>query len=286
MTLTPNSKLQTLNSLIVFPNCKINLGLHVLDKRPDGFHNLETVFYPLPLQDALEVVQNTSPIIDVEFTHSGLPVPGDEADNSCVKAYRLLRNDFTDLPPVKMHLHKTIPLGAGLGGGSADGAFTLTLLNKKFKLGLNESQLINYALQLGSDCPFFIRNTPCFASGRGEVLEEIKIDILEYKIVIVNPGIHINTGWAFSLLKSSTHSISLKEIVQRPVEQWKGVLTNDFEEAVSQHHLQIPDIKNELYSHGAVYASMTGSGSTVYGLFEKDVTPSFQFPPHYFVKTV
>ncbi len=184
--------------MIVFPNCKLNLGLHILGKRPDGFHNLETVFYPLPIQDALEIIQHPSSNTDIEFSASGLPVDGNTTDNICVKAYHLLRQAFPDLPAVKMHLHKTIPMGAGLGGGSADGAFALTLLNKKFNLGLDEQALIGYALALGSDCPFFIKNTACYATGRGEVLEELQLDLSAYTFAIVNPGIHINTGWAFA----------------------------------------------------------------------------------------
>jgi 4-diphosphocytidyl-2-C-methyl-D-erythritol kinase len=272
--------------VIAFPNCKINLGLHVLNKRTDGFHNLETVFYPLPLQDALEIILPPSPTNDIEFSQSGLAVPGITANNICVKAYRLLRNDFPALPAVKMHLHKTIPMGAGLGGGSADGAFTLTLLAKKFNLPLNEAQLIEYALQLGSDCPFFIKNTACFASGRGEQLEEVKLDLSAYKFVIVNPRIHINTGWAFSLLELSTDHRSIKELIQQPIEKWKDILKNDFEEAVGAHHPQIREIKKEQYSKGAVYASMTGSGSTVFGIFPKDLAPVFSFPADYFVKMV
>ena len=156
--------------MIVFPNCKINLGLHILKKREDGFHNLETIFYPLPLQDALEIIQHPFPTTDLEFSSSGLKVEGSLTDNICVKAYHLLKKDFPKLPAVKMHLHKMIPMGAGLGGGSADGAFTLTLLNQKFNLGIDEQSLIDYALQLGSDCPFFIKNIPCYATGRCEKL--------------------------------------------------------------------------------------------------------------------
>jgi 4-diphosphocytidyl-2-C-methyl-D-erythritol kinase len=185
--------------VIAFPNCKINLGLHILQKRADGFHDLETVFYPIPLRDGLEIIQNASASPNqIEFTLSGLAIDAKPEDNICVKAYHLLKKDFPQLPPVKMHLHKTIPSGAGLGGGSADGAFTLLLLNKKINLDLNEEQLTQYALQLGSDCPFFIINKPSYATGRGENLQAIELDLSSYQIVVVNPGIHINTGWAFS----------------------------------------------------------------------------------------
>lgn len=270
--------------MILFPNCKVNLGLHVLQKRSDGFHDLETVFYPLALQDAIEIVQNPQPVTDVEFASSGLQIEGNPSDNSCVKAYRLLKNDFPLLPPVKMHLHKTIPMGAGLGGGSADGAFSLILLNRKFNLGIDDKSLMDYALQLGSDCPFFVRNTPCYATGRGEKMETVNFDLSAYKFVLVNPQIHVNTGWAFSQIKPSADRTSLKEMVSLPVEGWKHVLQNDFEKAVFAQHPQISACKDALYEAGAVYASMTGSGSTVFGLFGKGASPSLHFPPGYFVK--
>lgn len=272
--------------MILFPNCKINLGLHILRKRSDGFHDLETVFYPVALQDALEVVHHPSPLTDVEFSGSGLKVEGNLSDNSCVKAYHLLKQDFPQLPSVKMHLHKTIPMGAGLGGGSADGAFALILLNKKFNLGISEEKLLQYALQLGSDCPFFIRNTPCYATGRGEVMEEIKLDLSAYKFVLANPGIHVNTGWAFSQIRPSADRPLLKDLIYLPVKEWREKLTNDFEEPVSRHYPEIAAVKQTLYNGGAIFASMTGSGSTVYGLFPKEAEPSFSFPTHHFVKII
>lgn len=266
--------------MISFPNCKINLGLHILNKREDGFHNLETFFYPLPLRDALEIIKAEKTV----FTSSGLPVPGNADDNICLKAYYLLKKYFAALPPVKIHLHKTIPVGAGLGGGSADGAFTLTLLNKKFNLELSIDQLINYALKLGSDCPFFIVNKPCIATGRGEILEPLSIDLSAYKFLIVNPGIHVNTGWAFSQITPVFPEKSIAAIITQPVETWKKELKNDFEESVFKNHPEIKSIKEELYNQGAVYASMSGSGSTVYGIFKKETELSFTFPPHYFAK--
>jgi len=270
--------------LILFPNCKINLGLHILQKREDGFHDLETIFYPLPLQDALEVIQHPSPVTDLEFSSSGLKVEGNLSDNICVKAYHLLRKDFPQLPAVKMHLHKTIPMGAGLGGGSADGAFTLTLLNQKFNLGIDEQSLIDYALQLGSDCPFFIKNSPCFATGRGEKMETVQLDLSTYRFVVVNPQIHVNTGWAFSQLTPTANRPSLKQIIQQPIENWKAELKNDFEEPISRQHPEISDCKQQFYRQGAIYASMTGSGSTVFGIFQKETAPQFSFPANYFVR--
>jgi 4-diphosphocytidyl-2-C-methyl-D-erythritol kinase len=272
--------------MIVFPNCKINLGLHILRKRADGFHDLETIFYPVNLQDALEVVQNTSPTSDIQFNTSGLAIDSLTEENICFKAYRLLKKDFPELPSIKMHLHKVIPSGAGLGGGSSDGAFTLTLLNKKFNLDLTEDQLINYALQLGSDCPFFIKNKPCLATGRGEKLEEVDWNLSNYKIVLINPGIHVHTGKAFSKITSSDKRTSIKEVIRKPVEEWRGVLKNDFEEIVFAEHPEVKEIKERLYRQGAVYASMSGSGSSVYGLFEKNVELQFDFPAHYFVKEI
>lgn len=271
--------------MIVFPNCKINLGLYILQKRTDGFHDLETIFYPLPLQDALELVQNPSPHSnEIEFTNSGLNI--DTTENICIRAYQILKNDFPQLPSVKMHLHKTIPLGAGLGGGSSDGAFSLILLNKKFNLGLSEQQLIDYALVLGSDCPFFIKNKPCYARGRGEILQEIDLNLGNYKIVLINPKIHINTSWAFSGIKPDKSRTSLKEMIQQPVTEWKNILKNDFEENVFIAYPEIKAIKDKLYEHGAVYASMSGSGSTVYGLFEKNAKIPSDFPGHYFIRAI
>lgn len=272
--------------MILFPNCKINLGLRLIQKRADGYHDLETIFYPIALQDALEVVQHPAPFTDIEFGATGLAVDGNLSDNSCVKAYHLLKAHFPQLPPVKMHLHKTIPLGAGLGGGSADGAFALVLLNKKFNLGISDEMLMQYALQLGSDCPFFIKNIPCLATGRGEVLEPIAVDLSAYFIVLVNPGVHINTGWAFSQIVPSANGPALKQVIQQPVEEWKTYLKNDFEDAVFPYHPELNDIKNALYKSGALYASMTGSGSTVFGIFGREVIPQLSFPEPYFVKTI
>lgn len=258
----------------------------MLCKRADGYHDLDTVFYPLPLQDALEIVHNPLPKTDVEFSSSGLAVDVAASENICLKAYRLLKKDFPQLPRVKMHLHKGIPLGAGLGGGSADGAFTLLLLNKKMALNLPEEQLIKYALQLGSDCPFFVKNTPCHATSRGEKMESLSLDLSAYKFVLVNPGVHVSTAWAFSHITPSAERASLKEAIQLPVVEWKGKITNDFEEPVMSHYPEIARVKETLYDEGAVFAGMTGSGSTVYGLFPKEAQPNFSFPTNYLVKTV
>lgn len=272
--------------MILFPNCKINLGLQILQKRADGFHDLETVFYPIALKDGLEIIPNTDPIQEIEFTSSGLQIGVSPEENICVKAYKQLKKDFPQLPSIKMHLHKVIPSGAGLGGGSSDGAFTLVLLNKKFNLGLSEQQLVHYSLQLGSDCPFFIKNKSCFATGRGEKMEEIELNLSSYKIVLINPGIHVNTAWAFSKIIPNNERASLKNIIRLPVTEWKTILKNDFEETVFTEYPEIRGIKEKLYTQGAVYASMTGSGSSVYGLVEKNREMKFDFPQHYFIKEI
>ena len=266
--------------MVSFPNCKINLGLNIVNKRDDGYHDIETLFFPIQLKDSLEVIENGN----FKFSTSGLLIGGEPEKNLCIKAYNLLKKDFPQLPAVQMHLHKEIPMGAGLGGGSADGAFTLKLLNTKFNLGISKEQLMAYALQLGSDCPFFIYNKPCFATGRGEIIEPVEIDLSAYKFLIVNPGIHISTKQAFSELTPFIPSISIKKTIKQPINAWKDSIKNDFESAVFKNFPEIKEIKNELYKSGAVYASMTGSGSTVFGIFEKknNIFPSF--PQHYFVK--
>jgi 4-diphosphocytidyl-2-C-methyl-D-erythritol kinase len=265
--------------VVVFPNCKINLGLRITRKRDDGYHDLETVFYPLPLRDALEAVDSQESKVKLSIT--GLEVAGSAEDNLCVKAYHLLKKDFPQLPPVRLYLHKAIPMGAGLGGGSSDGAFTLRLLNEKFHLGLAPEQLLDYALQLGSDCPFFIINTPCSATGRGEFLQTITVNLPDCRFMIVHPGIHINTGWAFAQLSPTPASIHVQQLVQQPVDTWKTALINDFEELVCKAHPALKAIKQQLYDAGAVYASMTGSGSCFYGIFPGTELPVIHWPPTY-----
>lgn len=271
--------------MIAFPNCKINLGLHILRKRPDGFHDLQTLFYPVPVCDGLEIITDPEGS-SVNFSASGLPIDIAPDQNICVKAYRLLKDRFPVLPAVKMHLHKVIPTGAGLGGGSADGAFTLTLLNRKYSLGLDRDALLGLALQLGSDCPFFILNEPAFGEGRGEQLEPYPIDLSGYRLLLVNPGIPVHTGRAFSELQLRGHDVPLRELLALPPAQWKHHRLNDFEEPVFRQHPEMAGIKEALYEGGALFASMSGSGSTVYGLFPKQNTATPSFPAHYFVKSV
>jgi 4-diphosphocytidyl-2-C-methyl-D-erythritol kinase len=252
-----------------FPNCKINLGLHVLRKRADGYHDLSTVFYPLPLTDVLELVPATQPA----FTAYGLSIPGGGA-NLCEKAWQLLKADFPTLPPVHIHLFKNIPIGAGLGGGSADGAFTLQLLNRLFGLGLDTPRLMAYAARLGSDCPFFILNTPSLGGGRGEQLEPLALDLGAYSFVLVDPGIHISTAEAFAGCTPKEDVRPLAAILRQPVAAWRDSLTNDFEPVLLRRHPKLAGIKEALYTQGALYASLTGSGSTFYGIFEKDRVPA------------
>lgn len=272
--------------MVVFPNCKINLGLNILRKRSDGYHELETIFYPVPFTDILEINEYREPERSsvIPFTISGLAIKGDASSNLCMKAYKMLKADFPKLPHIQMHLHKVVPSGAGLGGGSADAAFALKLLNTIFSLGLTQKQLIEYAGELGSDCPFFIINTPCFASGRGELLDEIMIDLSAYKFIIVNPGIHVDTGRAFLNITPRIPEKSVKEIITLPVDKWKHELNNDFEKIIFKQHREIVDIKDSLYLAGATYAAMSGSGSTVYGIFRKEEKIDISFPPAYFVK--
>lgn len=272
--------------MVRFPNSKINLGLHILNKRNDGYHELETIFYPINLTDALEIVENkkADKKFSIPFTSSGLTIQGDAAANLCIKAYRILKKDFPKLPLVKIHLHKAIPAGGGLGGGSSDGACTLQMLNDMFALGLNEEKLLSYAEMLGSDCPFFMINKPCYAMGRGERLEPLELDLSAYRIAIINPAIHISTGRAFLDIKPEVPERSLRETIAEPISGWRDSLGNDFEKTVFPQHREVVEIKDELYRQGAVYASMTGSGSTVYGIFKRDSELTLDFPMQYFVK--
>lgn len=272
--------------MVVFPNCKINLGLNVISKRTDGYHNLETVFYPIAFHDILEIISTPFSDSKVKLSVSGITLDVDPNSNICIKAYRLIKSDFPEIPNIKLHLHKTIPIGAGIGGGSADGAFMLTALNKKFNLGLSQEQLISYALQLGSDAPFFIKNEPVYATGRGEYLTSIRLNLTGYKIILINPGIHINTGWAFSKIAPKEPLKNINQIIQQPVEAWQYELVNDFEIPVFAEYPEIKLLKEKLIQSGAVYSSMSGSGSTVYGIFRKEQAVSIPLPKEYFYREV
>ncbi|MDR2287267.1 MAG: 4-(cytidine 5'-diphospho)-2-C-methyl-D-erythritol kinase [Prevotellaceae bacterium] len=250
--------------MISFPCAKINLGLNVVSKRDDGYHNIETVFFPVTeLTDILEIVESDRFL----FTQTGIHVDAATEDNLCVKAFRILEKDYS-LPPVSIYLHKVIPLGAGLGGGSSDAAFTLTSLNKIFGLGISHERLKSYAAMLGSDCAFFIDNIPSKASGRGELLEPVEIDISGLYIKIVTPDIHVSTKEAYANITPHIPDISITEIIKLPVEQWKNKLHNDFEKSIFMLHPTIAGIKEKMYEQGAVYSSMSGSGASVFGLFK------------------
>lgn len=256
--------------MIVFPNSKINLGLSITERRPDGYHNLETVFYPVALEDALEVKVKTGKD-DAKFTlhSSGMEIAGQPESNLVVKAYLLLEKDFR-LPPVDIYLYKHIPSGAGLGGGSSDAAFMLKLLNDFFSLGLSIPQLEAYATMLGADCAFFIRNKPTYAEGIGNLFSPVEVSLRGYQILIIKPDVFVSTKEAFSHIRPHRPDFPVRETIMRPIHEWKDRLVNDFEESVFPQYPVIGEIKEELYRQGAVYASMSGSGSSVFGLFAPD----------------
>lgn len=254
--------------MITFPNAKINLGLNIVEKRSDGYHNLETIFYPVHIEDALEVVDLKESEEEFQIYISGASVEGKAEDNLVVKAYRLLQKEYP-IPPIDIYLHKHIPSGAGLGGGSSDAAFMLKLLNDTYQLNITEKQLEAYAATLGADCAFFINNKPVFATGIGNIFEPINLTLENYHIIIIKPDIFVSTREAFSLIKPMRPKTSLKEVIQKPIEEWKDLMKNDFEISVFANHPQINTIKNLLYHHGAVYASMSGSGSSVFGIFKE-----------------
>ncbi|GAP72542.1 4-diphosphocytidyl-2-C-methyl-D-erythritol kinase [Candidatus Symbiothrix dinenymphae] len=250
--------------MLTFPHAKINLGLNIVAKRADGYHGIETVFYPIPLCDALEIVPAAAP--HGTFTQTGIPVDGDPAANLVMRAYNLLKTDF-DLPKLDIYLQKNIPFGAGLGGGSADAACMLKLLNDYAALGLTVSQLENYARQLGADCPFFIQSQPVFAEGIGDVFSPVEVSLQGYHLLLIKPDIHISTREAYAQVKISRPETSIKEILKSPIETWKNHLHNDFEVGIEAKFPEIPAIKQMLYDNGALYAAMSGSGSTVFGFF-------------------
>ena len=256
--------------MITYPNAKINLGLNIVEKRPDGYHNLETIFYPINLQDALEVTKLEGEK-EYELTLSGTPIEGDPEQNLVVKAYRLLKEDYPDMPSVDIHMYKHIPTGAGLGGGSADAAFTVKTLNERFKLGLTTLQMEEYCARLGADCPFFVQNKPVFATGIGNVFHPIEIDLKYKQLVLVKPDIFVSTKDAYAKVKVQQPEKRLPELLAQPIETWKDTVVNDFEESVFSKYPEIAAIKDQMYDLGAVYASMSGSGSSVFGIFEDPV---------------
>ena len=269
--------------MVTFPNCKINLGLNILQKREDGYHDIETVFYPVPITDVLEII--SSPENQTEFTNTGIPT-GEIENNLCLTAFHLVKKDFPQVPEINMHLHKAIPMGAGLGGGSADAVFTLLLLNKKYNLNISSLQLFEYASKLGSDCPFFLLNQTCLATGRGEILEPIILSLSGYKMLIINPGIHLNTKEIFKEIIPAFPAKKIKEIIIQPLPTWRNELVNDFEKIVFPKYPLIGEIKEKMYQQGALYAAMTGTGSTVFGIFNSSTHIQLPDENSYFYKCI
>lgn len=254
--------------MIVYPNCKINIGLRILNKRADGYHNIESVFYPIAVRDIMEITR-IEPATEntIRFVSSGIAIPGEAHENICVKAYELINKDYS-LPGIKVHLHKQIPIGAGLGGGSADAAFFIKALNELDELNLSFGEMHHYAKQIGSDCSFFINNKPALALQKGEVLEPVELSLKGYHMVIVYPNIHVSTAMAYAGVVPNADGESIEEMIKLPIASWKGNILNAFEAGIVNHFPVIGNIKNELYNLGALYASMTGSGSAIYGIFE------------------
>ena len=252
--------------MICFPGAKINIGLNILSKRDDGFHNIETIFYPIPYSDILEIIPSEKDIPVIET--SGLELNIDNNDNICLKAFRLLQTKYK-FPCAEIYLHKIIPSGAGLGGGSSDAANTLKLLNNLFKLEISDEELKIYAARLGSDCAFFIENKPSFAYGRGELLEPVELDLGVYYIYLIKPQVFVSTADAYKSVHCSKPIKSLKELILEPIDTWHELIFNDFERNIFHQFPLLSQIKNDFYQAGAVYAAMSGSGSSVYGLFNQ-----------------
>lgn len=267
--------------MISFPIAKVNLGLNVVARRPDGYHNLQTVFYPVPIKDVLEIypmAQDFPSEVDCDIKVTNIHVEGDEQRNLVVRAYNLLKQDFPALPRLHAHLYKGIPTQAGMGGGSSDASAMLLLLDEQFNLGLTEQQLIDYAAKLGADCPFFIMNRPAYAEGIGERLTPIDLSLKGWYMAVVRPDIPVPTKEAFARITPQMPQKCCKEIVMQPIETWKDELVNDFELSVFAVHPELADIRVQLYQLGAVYAAMSGSGSALFGLFKEPVDIEKSFP--------
>ena len=270
--------------MLSFPNAKLNLGLYVTARRPDGYHTLETAFLPLPWTDVLEVLPAPKGQAAPSLTLTGRPIPGEVAGNLCLQAYALLKHDFPQLPAAQMQLHKIVPIGAGLGGGSADAAFALRAIDAVFGLGLSGAQLEGYARRLGADCAFFIQNQPCLASERGDVFAPIALSLSGTACVVVYPGLHISTAQAFAGIVPQAPSIPLREALAQPMSTWRDAVSNDFETSLAPAYPVLAKIKEQLYAAGATYASLSGSGSAVYGLFAgASEAPVLAWPGEYLV---
>ncbi len=256
--------------MIIFPPAKVNLGLNVLFKREDGYHELDTCMVPIPFTDVLEILPSDT----FEFKQTGLVIEGDSEKNLCVKAFRLMQAEYA-CPPAYIHLRKIIPMGAGMGGGSADAAYVLKGLRDLFSLPCSDPKLEELAAHLGSDCPFFIANKPQIAKGRGEILSSCEVDLKGYYIKLINLGIHVGTAEAYAGIEFSMENKEVQAIVEGPITHWKKDLKNDFERTVFKNHPVLKEIKDQLYSEGAIYASMSGSGSTMFGIFQDEPVLSF-----------
>ena len=270
--------------MITFPLAKINLGLNVVERRPDGYHNLQTVFMPVPLTDALEVHEMDAAFpseVDCDLKVTNIAVDGDEQRNLVVRAYNMLKAEFPDMPRVHAHLRKDIPTQAGMGGGSSDCAAMLLLLNRMFSLGLTQQQLIDRAAHLGADCPIFILNRPAYAEGIGEKLTPIELSLQDYYLAIVRPNIPVPTKEAFSRITPHMPAKNCLDIVRQPIDTWRHELVNDFEESVFSLHPEIGAVKQRLYDLGAVYAAMSGSGSALFGIFKKEPALEGEFQGMY-----
>ena len=269
--------------MLVFPNAKLNLGLYVTERRPDGFHTLESVFVPLPWTDALELLPAPAGQPENSITLTGRPIPGDPATNLCVRAYALLQADFPQLPPAQLYLHKIVPIGAGLGGGSADAAFALKAANELFELRLNVENLENYARRLGSDCAFFIQNKPVLAVERGDVFEPIDLHLTGTACVVVYPNLHIGTAEAYARIRPQPPTHPLRQALAQPMSAWHDTVSNDFETALTPTYPVLAEIKQQLYAAGAAYASLSGTGSAVYGLWAGGEPAPMTWPAAYTV---
>lgn len=261
--------------MILFPPSKINLGLRVLGKRADGYHDIETCFYPITLCDILEGIPAAG--METKFSNSGLPIQGHLEENLVVKGYNILNERFR-LPPMELHLHKIIPMGAGLGGGSADATYTLKLINDLFNLDLSNKEIFDFAIRLGSDCAYFLQNNVSMGYGRGEILKPVPVSLKGWHLVLVKPDLHVSTSEAFSGLTTRIHNDDLQTALLKPLDKWKDIVTNDFESNIFKQHPEIKEIKEKLYSLGAVFALMSGSGASVYGLFKEKLALSYYFP--------
>lgn len=269
--------------MITYPNAKINIGLNIVSKREDGYHNIETVFYPIPIRDALEFVPSAG---DADaLVQTGIKVDGNAEQNLVMKALRIFKEDFR-IPNLDIFLHKNIPFGAGLGGGSSDAAFMLKMLNEEFKIGLPERILIDISSRIGADCAFFVSNKPVFATGIGNIFQHFNFSLKGLHIVVVKPDIHVSTPLAYSMVKPQKPEKNLMELLSSPISQWRDTVKNDFEESVFSKFPEIARIKERLYELGATYASMSGSGSSVFGIFDREVELPTDLTKHYTFKGI